>query len=64
MSTEQYLLNIRNSLTNSHMQEAKLKPLLEANHTTDTRTHLFGVPIIPKEDGGFIDNFVGAIGRT
>jgi hypothetical protein len=44
MSTEQYLKNIRDSLTNIHIQETKLNPLLEANHTSDTRTHLFGIP--------------------
>jgi hypothetical protein len=64
MTTEEYLLNIRNSLTNSHVQEASLKPLLEANHTSDTRTHLFGVPVVPKDSGGFVDTFMGAIGKT
>ena len=27
-----------------------MKPLLEANHTSDTRTILYGVPQIPKHD--------------
>jgi len=47
-----------------NIQETKLNPLLEANHTTDTRTHLFGVPQIPKSDGGFMHPFVNAVGKT
>ena len=64
MTTEKYLTNVRDGLTNQNIQEKKLQPLLEANHTSDTRTHLIGVPITPKDDGGFIDTFVGAVGRT
>jgi len=36
MSTEQYLKNIRESLTNMNIQRTTLNPLLEANHTSDT----------------------------
>jgi hypothetical protein len=35
MTTEQYLLNTRESLTNSTMQKAKLRPLLEASKLSD-----------------------------
>lgn len=38
--------------------------MLEANHTSDTRTHLFGIPQIPKSDGGFRHIFVEAVGKT
>lgn len=48
MSTEQYLRNIRDSLINNNIQEKKLQPILEANHTSDTRTHLYGIPRIPS----------------
>jgi hypothetical protein len=47
-----------------NIQETKLNPLLEANHTSDTRTHLFGMPQIPKSDGGFMHPFVNAVGKT
>jgi hypothetical protein len=49
LSTEQYLINTRNSLTNTNLQKANLTPLLEANHTADTNTHLYGVPQVPYE---------------
>ena len=45
MSTEEYLLNTRESFTNTKMQKAKLKPILEANHTADTVTSLFSMPL-------------------
>jgi hypothetical protein len=49
MSTEEYLLNTRESFTNTKMQKAKLKPLLEANHTADTVTSLYSMPLQPYE---------------
>lgn len=52
MTTEQYLLNARNAIPNTLIQTKQLSPLLEANHTTDTRTVLYGVPKIPKSTGG------------
>jgi len=64
MKPEECLKNVRDGLTNQTVQNRDLKPLLEANHTSDTRTHLYGMPVTPQEDGGFVDNFVGAVGRT
>ena len=49
MSTEEYLLNTRESFTNNKMQKSKLKPLLEANHTSDTVTSLYSLPLQPYE---------------
>ena len=43
--TKEYLLNTRESFTNTKMQNAKLKPILEANHTVDTVTSLFSMPL-------------------
>ncbi len=49
MSTEEYLLNLRESLTNTKMQRTKLKPILKANHTTETVTSLYSMPLQPYE---------------
>ena len=51
MTTEQYLLNTRQAFMNSQMQRAKLRPLLEANHTVDTVTVLHGMPAMPYDHG-------------
>jgi hypothetical protein len=51
-------------LTNLHIQETSLKPLLEANHTTDTQTHVFGIPQIPKSDGSLKHIFTEATGKN
>ena len=64
MSTEEYLKNIRDSMVNMNIQEKSMKPLLEANHTSDTQTELFGIPVIPKFDGGFKHIFTEAVGKN
>jgi len=65
MSTEEYLRNIRKALMNNEIQETKLQPLFEANHTSDTRTHLFGIPQIPKSDSGsLVHIFTEAVAKT
>ena len=38
--------------------------MLEANHTSDTRTLLYGVPRIPKFSGDQYHIFVDAVGKS
>jgi len=64
MTTEEYLLNARQSMANTQIQEKYLQPLLEANHTSDTLTLLHGIPKIPKSDGSYRHVFAEAVTKT
>ena len=61
LTTEEYLSNTRNALKNTQMQRAKLKPLLEANHTSDTATYLYAMPQTPYNHGA-IDYYTDIVG--
>ena len=63
MSTEEYLLNTRESFTNTKMSKAKLKPLLEANHTSDTVTQLYALPLQPYETKN-LNYFINIVAET
>jgi len=54
------LRNIRDALTDTSVKEKSIAPLLEANHTSDTRTVLYGLPRIPVRNNQYDHVFMTA----